>query len=160
MSDFPARILLPPVATLLEYAAYGWSADRGDVSTAGRPRLPNSAVWLPEFAAMLAAPDGLARLERFALIGMQAWGVDPSISAVLPAAFASPGLVDRLAALCPGPCPILPAGLMAASDPLPSAPAPLVPARLALAAPVATGNETVTPNRPPGRARIRRPQPA
>jgi hypothetical protein len=124
MVDIPTRVLLPPVETLLEYAAYGWSANFGDLSPAGRPRLPKPATWLPRLAAMLAAPDGLERLERFTLIGMKAWGVDPSISDVLPAAFASPGMRDRLVALYPGPLPIMPAALMAA----PEAPSPAPPA--------------------------------
>lgn len=128
MVKIPTRVLLPPVETLLEYAAYGWSANVGDLSPAGRPRLPKPVAWLPKLAAMLAAPDGLERLERFTLIGMKAWGVDPSISDVLPAAFASPGMRDRLAALYPGSLPIVPAALMAAPETPPPAPPAAAPA--------------------------------
>lgn len=119
MPEIP-RILPPPAATLLIYAAYGWSVHLGDYSPSGRPRQPSDASWLPKFAALLTSPDGMIGLEKLALFGMQAWEVDPAICAVLPAAFAGPGLVDRLAALYPGHLNIIPRGLMAA--PLPAAP--------------------------------------
>ena len=136
MDDHAGQRLLPPAATLLEYAAYGWSAHLGNFTAAGRPRLPDPGTWLPEFAALLAAPDGLEWLERLTLAGMEAWGVDASIRAVVPAAFASPGLLDRLAALYPGPCPILPSALIAPAAPPPvSAPALPAPAPAATAAP-------------------------
>ncbi len=135
MDDHAGQRLLPPAATLLEYAAYGWSAHLGNFTAAGRPRLPDPGTWLLEFAALLAAPDGLEWLERLTLAGMEAWGVDASIRAVVPAAFCSPGLLDRLAALYPGPLPIIPTALMAAPDPAsppagskPAPPSPAPPA--------------------------------
>ncbi len=167
MPDAPKEILLPPVETLLEYAAYGWSAHKGKVTATGLPRLPEPATWWSEFGALLAATDGLARLQRLALIGMQAWGVDPSISDVLPAAFASPDILDRLAALYPGPNPVMPEGLMAAPGPAAHTAAPVsvpvpvpAPALKALPAPAAAHNPAHAASNPPRRVpRLRRPQP-
>jgi hypothetical protein len=117
---------------------------------------------------MLVAPDGLARLERLALIGMQAWRVDSSLTDVLPAAFASPGLRDRLAALYPGTLPIIPAALMAAPasaaqprmrpKPVPPSPPP-VAALPALPAPAAVQKRLPAPNAEPQKRRGRKPEP-
>jgi len=166
MAEPPARKRPPPVETLLSYAAYGFAAHRGNFSPAGRPRTPPAREWLPEFAAMLAAPGGMARLERLTLIGMQSWGVDPSISDVLPAAFATPGLRDRLAALYPGPSPILPAALMAVA---PEAPMPELvqaptraPVLVALTAPTAANDPPAAATSSPAaprKYRYRQPRP-
>jgi len=120
MPDAP-RILPPPAATLLVYAAFGWSVHLGDFSANGRPRMPPDASWLPELAALLTAPDGLAGLQELTSLGMRGWEVDASLCAVLPAAFAVPGLLDRFAALYPGKLDIIPPALMAAAPAKPPA---------------------------------------
>jgi len=67
MVDIPTRVLLP-----LSKLCWNMRLMAGPpilaISARRGPRLPKPATWLPRLAAMLAAPDGLERLERFTLI--------------------------------------------------------------------------------------------
>jgi hypothetical protein len=91
--------LPPPAKTLLVYAAYGWAAERRWFSPAGRPVMPPTGEYAPRLAALLTKPGGMDELRAYTEKGMAAWGVDPSIIAVVKPAFASPDLAQGLAML-------------------------------------------------------------
>ncbi|MDR3440578.1 hypothetical protein [Telmatospirillum sp.] len=150
------KILPPPAATLLDYAVYGWAAEQRMLASSGRPRLPERKVWLPFFATLLAMPGWRLTIGAYALRGMRAWEVDPSIAACAEPALIMANMRDRLT------------GLLAQKGwprPIPPPPPPIPPAAAVATAPGTAETtkppETTPPAGPGGgrHRRTRRPSP-
>lgn len=65
---------MPPVGTILLYAADGLSIWNRRFSLSGRPRTPERAVWVPMFRQLTDSHEGLRTLKALAETGMRGWG--------------------------------------------------------------------------------------
>jgi len=81
------RLLPPPVAAILFYAAEGLSVWNRRFSPAGRPRTPERAGWCQMFRLLIESPEGLRTLRNLAMSGMLGWDCPKVYIECLDAAF-------------------------------------------------------------------------
>lgn len=97
--DNGKTFLSAPLATVLLYAADGLAVWNQSLSRAGRPRMPERAVWVPMFRQLVESSDGVRTLKSLAEAGLQGWGCPDVYFECLDAAFRELGLKGRIIAL-------------------------------------------------------------
>lgn len=65
--------LLPPVGTVLFFAADGLAVINKNLSRSGRPRLPERSVWVVELWLAVHSPQGVWSLKPLIEAGLRGW---------------------------------------------------------------------------------------
>ncbi len=82
-----ARLLPPPSATILLYAADGLAAWKNHIGPKGFPKMPERAIWVPMFRELVNSEEGMHTLHALTRTGMQAWRCSPDNINSLKSAF-------------------------------------------------------------------------